>query len=216
MLGETLNTHLQIDCSGEIFNSFAASDGLLSNEVGYGGTMATYWRWRHRPNRKGTTVAVGTLIHRWQAELFPGLWELTRGLHTRFIVLYRENLLRHFISELIAMQTGRWTSDPATLVGIPRVTVDPEALRIFVATRYRERAEDWRFQPRIEYSMERLMRDWEAVSTRIQQFIGVSQVPLVRTKQKQETRKLSDILANYDEVVETVAQLKHPEWLDQE
>jgi len=176
--------------------------------------MDIYRRWRHRHDRPGTTTTIGTLLHRWQGEMFPGLWELTRNLHTRFIFVRRDNLLRHFMSELIAMRTGKWTSDPATVQNLPRMTVPIEAFRVFVDTRYRESKIDWEFQPRIDYSLERLMADWNAQIERIQRFLAVDPLPLKPILPQQETRSLPDMIANYTEVVKAVKEWNHSEWLD--
>ena len=213
MLRKTLNQHPQIHCSGEIFNSFTAVDGCKNNEVDYARTMGAFWEWR-RSEHPDTASSIGTSIHRWQAGLFPGLWELTKGVHSRFICLYRENLLRHFLSEMIAMKTGKWSCDPTHVENLAKVYVDPIALDLFIQTRRREQAEDWRFQCRIEYPLERLVENWEVESTRIQHFLGVTPQPLTMATQKQETRLLSKAIDNYEEVAELVKQLGHPEWLD--
>ena len=214
MLRNTLNQNPQIDCSDEIFNSYEAIDGAgWSGEIGYGATVEVFWRWR-RADRSPEVKAVGTLIHRWQAEFFPGLIQLTRGLHTRFICIYRDNLLRQFLSEMIAMNTSIWSSDPEFVKTLPKMDISPEALRLFVATRISERAQDWTFQPRIEYSLENLFRGWDGITERLQHYIGVSPQPLIPTSKKQETRLLKDSIANYDEIAETVVNIGHSEWLD--
>ncbi len=214
LLRDTLNQHPQIDCSGEIFNSFAGLDGIPgSHERGYGATMEVFWNWR-RAERASDTKAIGTLIHRWQTEFFPGLMELTRGLHTRFICVYRDNLVRQFLSELIAMNTATWSSDPKFVENLPKMTMDPDALSTYIHTRYRERVHDWHFQPRIEYSLEHLIEDWDKVMERIQLYLGLKPEPLEPTSQRQETRRLEDAIANYGAVEHLVLQLGHPEWLD--
>ncbi len=213
MLQETLNQHSQIHCSGEMFNSFAAEDGCIHNETGYAATVGKFWNWRraeHLPEIK----AIGTLIHRWQAELFPGLWELTGGLHSRFICIYRQNLLRQFLSELIAMQTGIWSCDPANVKGLAKVHIDPTTLALYIDTRRVERSNDWRFQPRIEWPLEKLVQDWESISTRLQHYLRVDPQPLPLTSQRQETRAIRKIVSNYSEVVETVTRLGNPDWLE--
>ena len=136
--------------------------------------------------------------------LYPVWAWLKKQTSLHFICLYRENLLRYHVSNLIARLQGRWeahTPDEVTRITVP---VDPvAAVRDF---EYRLRTRLWARmnlpQERVlELQYEQIAEDPQAFLRLAQLHLGVEVRDLPVTILRQELRQLPDIIENYDELV---------------
>lgn len=151
----------------------------------------------------------------WLAKV-PGLG----GAGVRVIHLRRENLLRAVVSGQIAHQTKKWgatASGGHTTDAGCTVTLDPEALlRDFEAeARFaRDTAIQFADRPVFNLSYERLLENPAGELAAVQEFLGLPQATLITKTRKQSVTPLAELIANYDQVRDALADTRYARLLD--
>jgi LPS sulfotransferase NodH len=127
------------------------------------------------------------------------------------LYLTRRDRLAQYASLLLAGQTGvyhPYDNDPLLRPEHrPCVTIDPQEFRQWVAQRdalFAQRRRRLAGLPAFEMDYETLTGAWDATMLHMQQFLGVAPRALEQGKRKQETRPLSETIANYAELESTL------------
>ena len=209
LLHSSLDGHPDVRCYGELFHP----DDLPDNQL---------------PDRRRHDLTGGEVIRRafavegvraagFRAMIFLPLpsepqwadaWECLRSLSDLHVIyLTRRDRLAQYASMVVAQQTGAWhpsSHDPILKPeNRPQITIDPEQYRRWIDEReqiWTQRRTQLAGKPSLELDYETLTGQWPETTARVQEFLGVPCVPLQPAKQKQETRPLSEVIANYEEL----------------
>ena len=132
----------------------------------------------------------------------------------KVIQLTRTNLLRVYLSELNARNTGVWymTDEKDDERGFEPIYVDFEdCINTMSAIKNREREFSKLFKdhPKLDVTYEQLIDNREDTLKSIQQFLGVTTFRLDTSLKRQNKRSLSESIANYAELK---AKFKGTEW----
>ena len=225
MLADVLRKHPEIVCYGEIFHP----KGIEFGRPGLPGTKAlarrplTYLR-RKWPGRflsefiygsyAADVRAVGFKVFPWQVsegEFTPALRWLETEPGVAIIALSRENSLQRYVSHTIAHKTNRWLAvksdvETAALVQNTRVAVNPAEIEKIHAEHAAQMAalrQRFRNHPWLEVTYEQLVAEGPGAQARIFDFLGVEPKAIASSLVKQETRKMSEVVTNYEELVST-------------
>jgi LPS sulfotransferase NodH len=184
---------------GEVLHPYLEKD--LPRMCGHARISAAF------TSSKAGCRAIGVKIHLTQPERGTPHWESAWDWvadHTdiRVVVLTRNDKLAQLASWKIAEQCKRWRSQE----GIPRpkVTITKDELRWFTEMHRRlsqVRIHQLSGHQRIEVAYERLCTEWATTVAAIQAFVGVTPIALEQITTKLETRPLSEVIANYQELV---------------
>jgi len=156
----------------------------------------------------------------WLRENTPakeGFWHLLRDTNQQVILLNRRNLLRQYLSTIIANSTGRFTTDT------PR-NADPPPIHISVAPEFHhfvdiKRAADETLHAvfagkYLQVTYEDLVSDWTGEFGRLQEALGMPIMDMPIPTCQQEHRPIRDIITNYDEVEAYLIRQGWDDWLD--
>lgn len=156
----------------------------------------------------------GCIMHRRHVR---GLRYIARRPEIQVLFLRRENWLLQFASERLAQRTGVWhVAEPQRdylsddglserLAAPPTVRLSPAECRRFrdeTAERERRALELLHRHSLRRVSYEELTADWEATLAGVQEFLGVAQQRLEPATQRQELRRLSEVIENLAELQE--------------
>ncbi len=126
----------------------------------------------------------------------------------RIIHITRHNLLRTYVSKLIAEKTGAWNSNQEkgqTGPGDKRVTIDAsDCLQVFRQTKKWEEdfgTKKFKEHPYFALTYEQLTGDLQSQMNRILDFLDVSSITVKTNLKKQNPEPLKDLILNYDEIV---------------
>lgn len=125
----------------------------------------------------------------------------------KYIILYRENLGEQFVSDLLAKATHQFLLLPGEEQKLAQVHVNPAELQSFAAgiqKGYREvLSHSWLAPRSVLLSYEELVRDPEhCLVDVIGPLLGIKAVSAGTHLRKQNSRELSESVANYAEIAE--------------
>lgn len=138
------------------------------------------------------------------------------------IVLRRRNLLRQYVSKLLAIQTKQWVlfDDADKQNASVHLNLDEfykycESIHSYYACLYKELYDSGQRYHELWY--ENLAGDQARTLRSVIDFLGVStDVPLSTVYKKQNDKPLSTLISNYDEVAATLLQSDYASFLDEE
>ncbi len=144
------------------------------------------------------------------------VWEiLNTDTNVKVIHIKRENILRTYISKLIALKTGAWDSrqeEKKTDFLDKRVKVDVEQClnELREIKKLEAQFGKTRFpnHPYIELSFEELIQNKEGQLSRIYSFLGLEYKKIEQTKinlKRQNPEDLRELILNYDDLVEKIS-----------
>ena len=214
LLATSLDSHPAVRCHGELFHP----ELLPDNQVGGGG----------RYRMSGAQLAARAFAGRglgaagFRAMVFlpapsqpqwADAWDFLRAVDgLRVIYLTRRNALAQYASLLIARRSGvyhPYDHDPIlNPKNRPRLTVEVEEFHRWRQERaelFARRRQTLAGKPSLKLGYEDLTAGWPKEIMRVQEFLGVEPLPLLQAKQKQEQRPLSEVIANYEQVLESMA-----------
>lgn len=209
LLRTALNEHPDIHVSREILNP-----ALLKHSSKRGLDILREWcRTSH------TEAWVGTLLHRdlyWASRSKEiAVWDEVAKTHGRFVSVVRDNMLRAYLSILVARQLRSWLCFEARVKKASPVHMPPEALVEFCAKCWSYYGKvDTRYSPRHVVTYEEMCLNWAETMAGVQGFLGVPARPLSQVTYKQETRSLQESIRNYSEIAKVVEDLGCARWLD--
>ena len=144
------------------------------------------------------------------------VWEiLNADTNVRVIHIKRENILRTYISKLIALKTGAWDSrqeEEKTEVFDKRVKVDVEhclnELREIKKLEAQFGKTRFPNHPYLELSFEELTQNKESQLSRIYSFLGLEYKKIDKTKinlKRQNPEGLRELILNYEDLVDKIS-----------
>lgn len=160
-----------------------------------------------------SVIAVGFRFFYWHAELYPSVLRyLLDQSDIRIIHLKRQNMLENLVSLKIALETNIWISLKQKTE--PRVKLKishHECVEYFTYTEKSWETYDKVFSgfSIIDVFYEDLCKNQQEELKRILSFLGVSYRRLTCPLKKQNTRRLRDVILNYDELK---TQFRHTKW----
>lgn len=209
LLSTTLDGHPRVRCYGELLHG----EDLPDNQV---------------PGCERRRLTGGELIRRaFAGEAFEAVgframaflpppsepqwsdaWDSLRGVEgLRVIYLTRQDRLAQYASTVIAEQTGLYhphDNDPIYLPeNRPRIEIDARAFKGWIKDRDRlfgRRRRQVQGKLSLEINYERLTGAWPETIMKVQAFLSVAPLELRPAKRKQETRPLSEAIANYEQL----------------
>lgn len=129
--------------------------------------------------------------------------QLTSMPDLKVIRLRRKNLLKAFVSRMIATKTHQWTIYPNNTrhnQGTVKINIDAKALEaIFIKNTRRYEFFDQLFghRPSLELVYENMCTDFTGEYNRVQSFLGIDPIDLKPTTKKQAAGPVSNSLLNY-------------------
>ncbi len=218
-----LNSHEQIIAFSEIFREYDSIDwGIL----GYNSRSAQLLSLIQSDPIKFIETkifkkypkqisAVGFKIFYYHArnEAWEPIWPyLQKKQDLSIIHLKRRNILKTYLSEMRARQTGQWVNTAGNTTDHTPISLDYHAsLEKFIAVREEEEKHDVFFENsrKLDVLYEELARNRVSESDRIQKFLGVEGRVLTPSTYKQTKRPLAETISNYFELKE---KFKGTEW----
>jgi hypothetical protein len=180
MLVTALDSHTELQCNAEVFNPAAACGTHRFETVQQ--VLETSWP------ASNAGFAVHTSIDRAGHSLsIPGatfghskFWSIVPD-YTPTILVRRRNLLARYVSQLVAMSTGLWNSTDVDKQGesFASVYVDIKEFERdmqYVNSCWDNAAAYFRYAVTVDY--EDMVADFDAVSRRVQAFLGVAYEPI--------------------------------------
>jgi LPS sulfotransferase NodH len=149
---------------------------------------------------------------------FAGFWDAAfEHRQLRIVHLRRRNMLRWYVSEQVARQTGVWSSRYSRVEPEPPVVIDPKLAASFIF--WDLRAEDdcidrFRKHAHLEIWYEDFAARSRETLDQVQDFLGVDVRALRSATRKQSTRAVPDAIANYDELVRAWQGTDYAKYLD--
>ncbi len=211
MLRSGLNKHPDIFVGPEVLQP---NRYLPKNKQITGGRLVAKWLAQSKRERK--EACIGTLLHRnmFWVKSHSDVWLVVKKWHTKFISLVRDNILRKFLSQEIAIQLNNWDSHRKREKRPKPVTLSVARLKEHVETcqRYFELG-DMCYPGRLSITYEELCEDWHGTLRRVQEYLGVPVRKLRLVTVKQEHRSLQESIANYEEVATAVRDWGYARWL---
>ncbi|WP_299164474.1 sulfotransferase [uncultured Eudoraea sp.] len=205
LLKTLLHAHPKIDIEGEVFR-------LLE-----GKSCRTVWKETFSKKLPWIKYAGFKLFYNHPDDSEDReVWEiLNADTNVKVIHIKRENILRTYISKLIALKTGAWNSrqeEEKTEFLDKRVKVDVEhclnELREIKKLEAQFGKTRFPNHPYIELSFEELTQDKEGQLSRIYSFLGLEYEKIEKTKinlKRQNPEGLRELILNYDDLVEKIS-----------
>lgn len=208
LLTSLLNSHPEIRCLGEVLNP-VVHIGIPFDRHDARDSLRHIDQSLSDPSGKACGIKLPLLQLR-QAGLTP------EDLHRRYpqariIVIYRENLLAQYTSLVIVSALGRWhTSHPKKIFN-DRIFISRESAVEFASSIkqiYRNlHSYPWIVSRALWLSYEELSQDPnQCFKTRIGPHLELRPHPLKSHLKKQNPRPLEESIANYEDVIDIVAQ----------
>jgi LPS sulfotransferase NodH len=227
-LAAMLDSHPEITCHHELF-----IEGEVHRALTYKGTDVSFGTAEDRERdpwgflKRVFTYPDGSKAVGFKIAPRNNFWvvvSLMLNRRVRKIVLSRRNWLMVYTSNLIAFQTGSWSRHVAeagrAAVADGRVHVDPAEFRRYAGKRiafYRTLRTLLKLTGQRSFSLDyEDLKDPETLR-RLLAFLGVSaEVPLTERTIKQNPDRLSDRIANYQEVAQALRHTRYAWMLDQD
>ena len=210
-----LNSHSQIHCFGEVINPTFVDLTYpgYDPKPGYSPEGLLEFRSRH-PLRfineivfqkyDCTINAVGLKIfyHHTRIKILNVIWSYLINMpNLKILHLKRKNLLKCYLSDIIAQKTNVWKIyDPRHTTKDVRVELDPEeCLSYFIRTRQDvdQFSSSLDSKDCLEIFYNGLVNDYVNETTRIQKFLNLEVQTLKSSLHKQNIRPLSQVISNY-------------------
>lgn len=199
LLRNSLNKHPDIFLHGEVLNH-GWSHSLPPGQPRVLAALRTV------PGK----LAVGATLHCFQPDRSWRDWHtwepawsgVAMDRDIRVVVLRRRDTLAQLCSDKIARELHNW-GDQRRHGERPTVRIDPEELRWYrEATRlhYAHRLAQIGERETLTVWYEDLCDRWSETVAGVQEFLGVPHVELKQATVKNETRPLSEVIENWDEV----------------
>lgn len=136
---------------------------------------------------------------------WKGVWEYLRKSKERIIHLKRRNLLDRYLSLQLAQMSKKWIAfqgDPSPSYSRPITLNVKDCFRDFHRSVWFQNEVDDFFKdnPIVEVIYEDLAADPVGECRRIQTFLGLEVTKLLSESLKQQTKKNSEIIVNYDQL----------------
>ena len=210
-LVQSLRSHPDIRSFGEIFNP----RWIGFNTPGFDNDDQDLIRYRNRrpvefletrvfgPHDQ-TTVAVGFKLfysHLERRRIRPLGRHLAGTPDLKVVHLRRGNLLRQYLSRVIASRTGQWGVRSPEDRQLPQVDLSARRCRrYFEKTRRLQEAHGQSFErcDVLSVAYEELDSQYEHQMERVQRFLGVEALALRARSVKHEVRPLAEAIRNYD------------------
>ena len=213
LLVSLLNSHPDIHCGHEILLPQNAKV-LLSPKYFIKGQAARYNKkvygfkvmWPQLKRQR--LINPEKLLH----DLYEEGW--------KFIYLKRLNIFHQTISHLVASARGQWHYHADDLSERPLVTIDCDRLLKRMSWNevlYREETAVTQNLPHLPLVYEQNLlhaENHQQTAKHIFQFLGLQSVPVKTDFVKVSPRHLSDIIQNYEEVIDFVRETKYAHYLD--
>jgi len=180
MLVTALDSHSELRCNAEAFNPsamcgshrFETVQQVLENSWPDGSTGFAI---HSSIDREGHSLSMPESVFG-----HSKFWSLVPN-YTPTILVRRKNLLARYVSQLVAMSTGLWNSTDSSKEGesFASVYVDIKEFEQdmrFVKDCWDNAAAHFRYSVVVDY--EDMVTDFDVVSRRVQQFLGVSYEPI--------------------------------------
>jgi len=228
MLVRSLDSHPNLLCAGEIFK---LND---SKNIHHSSFSFTYKRARELKLIKSIrlftrvfikihldtffssndNVKVGFKLMLDQVQVYPYVLKYLTDRNIKIIFLYRENIILQAISYLIAKSTGVWVVDGE------KYTHKMERYEININELFSEveRFDDdkkeiidlsGRYPNGFAISYEEMTTDFEYFDSKIQAFLLVNRMNLVRGTKKIALKPLEEIIVNFDEIKSHLEETKY-------
>ena len=145
------------------------------------------------------------------------LWSMLAAKHDRYLILYRENLVRQYLSYQVGIALGTYDvlKPRSEKPEPPPVTFDLQKFTAWVADiRWLLQLANL-FPSRLQLSYELLSRQWNAVYRTVRDYLGLPKIADAPSPTyKQESRTLHEAITNYDEVATWCKTDGHEEWME--
>lgn len=212
LLASSLRSNPEVLCYGELFNN------ALPEKILWEYPRRFDWyakRLRNKSTsrflskyvyRESQAKAVGFKLFTYHGHyMWQDIWDVMESVEgLRVIHLKRENLLRQYLSTVIAEATSEWVKKTDQQI---TVKLDPgETIKYFQQIRDWEHMRDDRLQAnaRLDISYEQLRNQYNETMAKVQDFLGVNHRKTRPTTSKQ-SRGLSDSIENYGELATALA-----------
>ncbi|MFO7964691.1 MAG: sulfotransferase [Desulfobacterales bacterium] len=209
MLSSTLNKHPDIRCLGELFHSYDFADNWICGvdrceQSGRG--LIHYAFESDEYSAVGFRAMVFLPFN--DRPQWSDKWDALEDTpDLRVICLERKDYMAQYASYLVAEKTGKFHPSPEDPILHPQnrpvVRIDPDAFRTWRSERrllFQMRAKQLGKKPQLHITYSDLAGNWPVTINKIQEFLKVLPHPLEPVKQKQEKRRLSEIIENYTEL----------------
>ncbi len=216
LLCTLLNSHPQILCHHEVFNPQGiftaldyhaeelANESVRQRDEDPQGFLERVWQTAEGDMRVGFKWTRGQNEH--------VLKTVVEDPQIRKVVLRRRNRIKTFVSEKIAHETQQWEVYSRHEITMPRPRVHVDAMELiehiannqhFYANLSADLARSK--QPHVELEYETLFD--RHVQSRVLRFLGVAtgEGSLTATSVKQNSTNLRDVIANFDELIASLA-----------
>lgn len=160
-------------------------------------------------NHKKHIKAAGFKLLYYQAhnDEWKEIWEYLRSPHIKVIHLKRRNLLDRYLSFKLAMRSDVWIAfknkeNGASKDKGPIILEPDECFNDFrnSLNQQKELDELFKDQPKLDVIYEDLRANIPDESRRVQEFLGLKFQDLAPRTKKQQTKKKSEVIANYEEL----------------
>jgi hypothetical protein len=152
------------------------------------------------------------------------LWDRLQKDNTikRFIYLKRRNALHVFVSQLKANKTCKWQMYSQEELKQNDFKVEFNAKRFFGYTKWFQEKHELNFKKRfcirekvLRVYYEDVIKDPQSEGKRILSFLGVEgDCELKPSTLKQESKKMKDVISNFDEACDTLKGTEYEQFLD--
>lgn len=209
LLSTTLDRHPEIRCYGELFHPRDLPDNQIPGQDRHRASgEAVIERALGAANVHATGFRAMVFLPLPTQSQWADAWDCLRRMEDLHVIcLTRENRLAQYASVQIAHRTGAYHPPPGDPLlrarHRPTLRVDPGEFRSWMRERddlYAKRRSLLEGKPLLELTYEELVRNWEAATRGVQEFLGAPPIRLRPAKQKQESRPLSEVIINYDQV----------------
>lgn len=213
LLGEMLNSHSTIQCDGELFNEHTLKKKWGKIGQWFAMEFPYVLVWMHERKTRKTHYGFKLLLS--QAKQPDQFTDVLLRKGYIVINLTRENVLEKAFSAAVAYTTGDWYINLAENRQKGPITILPDLLLTRLAhTEKQNKLQKALFEnrPHIPVCYELDLADNEkqtAFSMRICEALQVAAEPLHARCIKTDERSLSERIANYDELIETIKKSRY-------
>lgn len=199
MLETSLGAHPEVRLQGEILGSACRAEWKS-----YGSARRVLDAVAYK--RLSGPKAVGFKLFNWHADTngFGDVYEYLREQRVLVVHLRRGNLLEKYVSLQLARQTGVWYRHRRRESPGPKLEVDcEEAVEYFerALAAYADHYDQLVGLPCVFVLYEELRADFHGAIRRVLSFLGVdTDIRVVPSIVKQETRSMRDIVENYEQL----------------
>ena len=204
---ELIGSHPDITCENEIFNyvELFPRCKLLSKAI----RLFPMPYLNYRVRKSGASI-YGFKLFFFQV-LYPEkfLTQLAQD-KWKFVHLYRENLLQICLSNIIALRTNHWHRRTGNEVLIKYINIHPDRLLKAIKLRVEWRAKELELMKkhvRISLIYEHDLinaSSWQKTADRVFEYLGLPSHKVNSTMKTTYQKPYSEIISNYDELINTV------------